>query len=76
MSPMLAHDVHWIFLSRDVSEGNASLGNCFVDKVEGEHVVPLMQLGSMLHHTLNHRFIVTKNRGLLVDWKTHASERY
>ena len=60
ISPILAHDVRRIFLSQDVGEGNASTGNCLVDKVEGEHVVLLMQLGLELHHTLNHGFIVAK----------------
>ena len=45
--PMLAHDVCRIFLS--LGEDNVSLGNCFMDKVEGEHVVPFMQLGLELH---------------------------
>ena len=38
--------------------------------MEGEHVVPLMQLGLELRRALNHRFIVTENVRLLADWNT------
>ena len=71
---MIAHDVHQIVLSQDMGEGNASLVNCFMDKVEGEHVVLLLQLGLKLHCNLNHRFIVAKNAELLADWNTQVSE--
>ena len=74
MSPMLSHNVCQNFLSRDMGEGSASLGNCFADKVEGEHVVLLVQLGLELHCTFNHIFIVAKDTGLLVDWNTQTSE--
>ena len=70
---MLAHDVPQIFLFRDMGKGNIFLGNHFADKVEGEHVVPFMQLGLELC-PLNHRFIVAKNIGLLANWNMQVSE--
>ena len=42
--------------------------------MELEHVVLLMQFGLELCRALNHRFIVAKNVGLLVDWNNQVSE--
>ena len=71
---MLAHDVRQNFLSLDMGEDNVSLGNRFADKMEGEHVVLLMQLGLELLCALKHRFIVAKNIELLANWNTQVFE--
>jgi hypothetical protein len=57
-----------------MGKGNISTGNRFPNKMEGEHVVPLVQLGLELGRTPNHRFIITKQVGLLADRNTQLLE--
>ena len=43
-TPMLAEDVSWIDLARNVREYNVSSSNGFADKMKREHIVSFVQL--------------------------------
>ena len=70
VSPVLAHNVHRVLLAWNVGKMNNPMGNGFPDKVEGQHVVPLVQLGMDLCCSINNSLIVTKHVALVPDWDT------
>ena len=64
---MLAHNVSWVFLAWDVGEVDEPTGNCFSDKMEGQHVVLLVQLGMNLCWGIDNSLIVTKDITLVMN---------
>ena len=70
ITPMLRHDVRWVFLSRDMGKLNEPSGNGFSHEVEGKHVVPLMQFGMRLCGTFDHGLVVPEYVTLVTNRDT------
>ena len=66
-TPVLAENVRWVLLPGDVCEHNETPGNGFADKMKGEQVVPLVQLGVRYGGALDNRLIVSKDMASLPD---------
>ena len=71
---MFAQQVCRVLLPRNVCEHNESSGNGLTDIVEGEHVVPLVELGMWLGCTIDNGLIVTKDETPVSDGDTQVTE--
>ena len=67
---MLAEDVSWIDLARNVREYNVSSSDGFTDKMKREHIVSFVQLRMELDAAVDNRLVITKDVTLLVQWNT------
>ena len=72
---MLAEDISWIDLARNVREYNVSSSDGFTDKMKREHIVSFVQLRMELDAAVDNRLVITKDVTLLVQWNTQIAER-
>ena len=71
---MLKQYVCWDIQCRDMCEVNKSLGNGFSYKVEGKHIVPLMQLDLRLRSCLDNRLVVPEYITLVTDGNSQIAK--
>ena len=74
ISPVLAQNIRWILNTWNVLEYHKSSSNSLSHIVEGEHVVPLMELPIRDGRALDHRIVVFKHAGAFVDWDSAATQ--
>ena len=74
-TPMLAEDISWIDLARNVREYNVSSSNGCTDKMKREHIVSFVQLRMELDAAVDNRLVITKDVTLLMQWNTQVGER-
>ena len=71
---MLAENISWIVLARDVKEVDHPRCNGLMNMVEGEHGVSLVKLSMDLHGAVDNRLVVTKHVTLLTNRETQVLE--